>query len=338
MLNKAIIDLSLLKENVLNIKSKLNKKVKLNAVVKADAYGHGAEIIASSIYPYVDSYSVALLEEGIALRQVGIDKEILLLIEPFENEIDRAVKYGMTFCVQNAKIVKEIAKASLKEGVISKIHIAVNTGMNREGVDSERELHLLIQAVLKEKGVKLTGIYSHLACPEEKVQLKKQVGKFLLAIKCARGYNNIVSHLSASGGYLQNLHFDMVRIGILLYGYKPFKSDYVNVTPIMKVYAPTIKTKNIKENSLFLYGEKVLGVKKTSTLIRYGYADGLPRQKGLDLTTNRCMDVSGINGKFNGYYPVLDGNADVIAKEYGTISYEVLVNASKRAEMIYKDE
>ncbi len=339
MLNKAIIDLSLLRENATNIRSKLNKNVKFNAVVKADGYGHGAEMIALTLYPYVDSYSVALLEEGIALRQAGIDKEILLLIEPFESEIERAVAYGMTFCVQTAKTIRAIGKASIKLGVISKIHIAVNTGMNREGVFGERELHHLIQAVLKEKGVKLTGIYSHLSCPEEKKILISQVNKFLLAIKCAKGYNNsIITHLSASGGFLLNEHFDMVRIGILLYGYKPFASDYVKVTPIMKIYAPTIATKSLKENSLFLYGKEKVGSNKKSTLIRFGYADGLPRKKGINLTTNRCMDISGIDGEFKGNYAVIDSNADLIAKEYGTISYEVLVNLGKRAEKIYKDE
>ena len=334
MLNKAFINLSTLKENALNIKSKLDKEVFFNAVVKADAYGHGAEMIANALYTIVDGFSVALVEEGIALRQSGIDKEILVLNEPFDCDLVRGIEYGLTFSVQSVITANKIAQLSEHMNKTTSVHISVNTGMNREGVDGEFALHNLIQCILNKKSLKLKGVYSHLKDASEKYAVKSQVDKFLLAIKCLNGYNiNIRYHISASGGFLVGLNFNMVRIGLLLYGYKPFDSNYISVKPIMNFVCPTVGERKLYKGQSVLYGVNKLESDKNATLLRLGYADGFFRKKGLDLLNNRCMDISAISGK----NLFADFNADIMAKEYGTISYEILTNVTKRAEKIYYD-
>ena len=128
----------------------------------------------------------------------------------------------------------------------------------------------------------------------------------------------------------------MVRIGILLYGYKPFESDFVSVKPIMKVYAPLIKKRVIKEGERCLYGQKSATTMENLWLVRCGYADGFFRRQTALLFNNRCMDISAVkcqNITDKGVLVMED--ADRLAKDYKTISYEVLVSCTKRAQKIY---
>ena len=103
MLNKAYVNLSALKNNARQIKSKLKKQTKFCAVVKADGYGHGGAKVAQAIYPYADCFAVALVEEGVSLRYAGIDKDILLLIPPFFSDLELAVRHNFLIAVDSAK-------------------------------------------------------------------------------------------------------------------------------------------------------------------------------------------------------------------------------------------
>ena len=337
MLNKAVINLNILKENALNVKSKLSKDVKFCAVVKADAYGHGACVVANALYPYVDCFAVALPEEGVALRRAGIDKEILCLNPPFIRDAQLLVDYNITCTVYTFNHVDLLRRAAKKSGVIANVHIKFNAGMNRQGVDDIRQLNELIEYCDKSKRIKITGTYSHLSAPENKNTLKSQVNKFLLANNLVKGYNNkVICHVSASGGFLKGVEADMVRIGILLYGYKPFESKFVKVKPVMKVYAPPLCKRFIKTGESALYGTHTATAPTEVTLVRYGYADGLFRKETDGQFNNRCMDLTAVtNGKSCRYGYEIMGNADQVAKRYGTISYEVLTKSALRAEKIY---
>ena len=157
----------------------------------------------------------------------------------------------------------------------------------------------------------------------------------MLANNLVKGYNNkAICHISASGGFLSGVQADMVRIGILLYGYKPFKSSLIEVKPIMKVYAPVLKTRHLNANDVALYGDLKSEKDRDISLVRYGYADGLDRKNTQEIFNNRCMDVSAVNGLFSGFYPILE-DADMLAKQYGTISYEILTKVALRAQKIY---
>ena len=338
MLNKAVIDLRILRQNALAVKEKLNSGTLFNAVVKADAYGHGAETVANAINDIVDGFSVAIAEEGIRLRQSGIAKPILCFTPFSQEDVAAGVRYGLTATVCNLMQVKLLENQAKLQGANRvKTQIKFNSGMNRQGVDDLRELNEIARAIFDSKYLYLDGVYSHFAAPDKKKSLKSALDKFLLANNLVKGYNNkAISHVSASGGFLKGVHADMVRIGILLYGYKPFKSGYVDVTPIMKIYAPVINKRVLEPGGVALYGEKSAKIKTELTMVRYGYADGLPRKEVDGQFNNRCMDLTAyaVDGGCKFGFAVMD-NAELIAKKYGTISYEILTKSAIRAEKIY---
>lgn len=337
MLNIAEINLTSLKKNALSIKKKLPEKTKFCAVVKADAYGHGAEECARALYSVADCFAVALTEEGVRLRQSGIDKDILVLIPPFPCDIRRGVEYSLTFAADSLSQIKLIDRESKKQGKKTKIHLKFDSGMNRFGVSSVEEVKSLAEYAAKRKNIFLEGIFTHFYDAIDDEAVKIQYDKFLLAIKAVRVYNkNVIRHISASGGFLKGYYLDMVRIGILLYGYKPFKNASIGVKPVMKVYSPCVKRKVIKGGDTALYGGKRADKDTNALLVRYGYADGLPRKEVSGQFNNRCMDVSlqTQNVGKNGFFTVLD-DADVLAEKYGTISYEILTKVALRAEKIY---
>lgn len=337
MLNSAYIDLNLLKENVINIKKNLPKKTKFCAVVKADAYGHGASKIANAIYAYSDCFSVALLEEAKELRLSGIDKDILILTPLNLSDVRPAVYNNFILTVDNFNALKMIENECKQQNRKARIHLKFNTGMNRLGVNTLKELNVLAEYVCCSNYLILDGMLSHLGNPENKKETNTAQNKFLLANNLIKGYNDkAICHLSASGGYLQKIHGDMVRIGILLYGYKPFQSDYVSVKPIMKIYAPLIKKRCLIKGESCLYGDKRTSEQQNLFLVRCGYADGFNRKEVNSQFNNRCMDISAIkSAKITEKGVLIMDNADLLAKEYGTISYEVLVLCTKRAEKIY---
>ncbi len=333
MRNLAVIDLNRLKKNALLIKSRLNGGVKFCAVVKADGYGHGASEVANAIYDIADCFAVALVEEGVSLRQSGVDKDILVLIPAFNSDLERAVRYNLTLTVGRKADLVQLAKECERQGKVVKAHVKVDTGMHRQGISGVGEL-IEVFNYAKRKGITIEGVYSHFACPEQEKSRNRAYNKFLLALSVAKSYNNkIISHISASGGFIKGVYCDMVRIGILLYGYKPFKSD-IAVKPIMKLYAPALKTRTLKVGDSALYGDKRAKKKQDVTLIRYGYADGLDRVKTHGQFNNRCMDITAVKGRYRRYPVLVD--ADELAKKYRTVSYEILTKACIRAERFYK--
>lgn len=335
MLDFAYINLNNLLFNAKQIKKLLGKE-KFCAVVKADAYGHGAEKVAAALYPVIDCFAVALVEEGISLRLSGIDKEILVFNIINESDIEKAIRYNLTVSVASLSQAKMVYTILKKEKKSIKIHIKVNTGMNRLGV-SVKELEGLCRYFSdKRELVKVEGLYSHLSDPEDDVSVKRATSLFLLAKKILRDYNyKVISHISASGGALKGIKSDMARIGIMLYGYKPFKSDKITLKPVMKVVAPVICRRTLKKGEPALYG-KVKAKKKTDiSIVRYGYADGLERRNIDEQFNNRCMDVTAIEGKTEGNFYTVMEDAELIAESYGTIPYEILTKIALRAEKIY---
>ena len=339
MLNQAVINLNTIRKNAKSVKGKLKTGVKLCAVVKADAYGHGLEKVSSALYSLADCFAVAIAEDGFSLRLSGIDKEVLILTPVADSEADKTVHYDFThtcFKIEQIKMLSAIAK---KQDKTANVHLKFNAGMNRFGVDTLKELKELLSFCKTQKHICVKGLYSHLSTPSDKNSLKTQVNKFLLAKNIVKGYNNkVVCHISASGGFLAGVQQDMVRVGLLLYGYKPFVSDLVSVKPAMKIYAPLMQKRNIFAGDTALYGDKLCTSKKELSLIRYGYADGLSRQEDCMLFNNRCMDVSAYTDiRLTKRGALVMDNAEEIARMHGTISYEILTKSAIKAEKIYLD-
>ncbi len=336
MLNIAKINLNALWENAYKIKKSLNAGVKFCAVVKADAYGHGAPVVANHLYPLVDCFAVALVEEGIELRRGGIDKDILVLTPVFTGDIRRAVENELILTVENKAQILLIERESERQNKTTKIHLKFNVGMNRFGVDNIDELKELLECAKHKKRVKIDGMYSHLPNPQNKKLLKIAENRFLLANKLVKGYNNkAICHLSSSGGYLMGKQFDMVRIGILLYGYKPFKTNKISVKPVMKVYSKVVRSRALCVGDSALYGEFSVKEKTQVQIIRFGYADGLERKAVQGQVNNRCMDITMLEKKSKSNSVLVMSNAKKLADEYDTIPYEILVKVGMRARKIY---
>ena len=233
------------------------------------------------------------------------------------------------------------------------MHIAVNTGMNRFG-ETVPNLWKPIAAAKKSKLISVTGVYSHFYSPEDLSAVNRQCGIFDKAVDLVKkAFPKAVAHISASGGFIRGKFYGGVRIGILLYGYYPFcgrSGIRVSVSPAMKVETRIVGTGRLVKGQNFLYGDFTAEESEEYSLIRYGYADGLPRTAVKSQLNNRCMDVTAINSdeiycekylkngkklKKDGKFYILNKNADKIAEKYGTISYEILTSVAKRAKRVY---
>ena len=317
----SVIDLSAIRDNAKEIKRLANGS-KFFAVVKADAYGHGAEEVSRSIEDIADGFCVAIMEEGIALRVAGIVKPILVFAPPIDGyDAARAKEYDLSVTVNSENTAKLCAENSC--------HIKVNTGMNRMGCDIS-QLPEILKALNLEN---IEGVYSHLYAPQDINASAEQFACFERAARFVKTYKpNVCAHLAASGGILRGGRYlsDGVRAGILLYGYCP-EGFNASVTPAMKVYARKVQTTDFMGGGIgYTKADKnynKLGV------YRCGYADGFFRTVPLGERT-LCMD-SFISEKQDDILCVMD-NADEYAKKCGTISYEVLTSVTQRSERVYK--
>jgi alanine racemase len=316
-----VIDLRAVQQNAKIVKNIIGDKT-FYAVVKADAYGHGAEEVARALNGIVDGFCVAIVDEGIALRIAGVTSPILVFTPPLDGfDVARCAEYGLTVTVVNEE------SAKLSKGV--DCQIKVNTGMNRLGCnicDLERVLKNL-------KKSNVVGVYSHLYAPSNDVASERQYLSFCRAERVVKSYfPNAKANLSASGGLLRGgkFLFDCVRSGILLYGYSPDGFECGGLTPAMKVYARGVQTTQFVGGGVG-YSLADRGYSRLNTY-RCGYADGFMRNVPLGEKT-LCMD-SFISERNEPLLCVMD-DAERYAKRCGTISYEVLVNCSKRSERVY---
>lgn len=335
MLIKAVVDLHALRKNARAVKRKLNGKAKLCAVVKADAYGHGGATCASALYGIADCFAVATVEEGKTLRIAGIDKDVLILVPVCEKEIADAINDNLIMSCDSITLLKKIKRTAERIKRPARIHFIFNSGMNRFGADL-CELEEMFRYARNKKYLSVEGLFSHYASPDDDISRKDARSRFLLAISLAKRYNNkIICHISASGGFIAGDYFDMVRVGILLYGYKPFRTDKISVKPVMKVYAPVLKERSLKSGESALYGLKKAEKDADFSIVLYGYASGLPRKEISGQFNNRCMDVTAVLAERGRKFLPVMTDADALADKYGTISYEVLTKVAIKAEKIY---
>lgn len=318
----SVINLSAIRSNALKVKSMI-AGVKFFAVVKADAYGHGALEVSREIEDIVDGFCVAIVDEGVALRVGGISKPILVFAPPLDEEDGRRINhYNLT------ATVTDFNSARLSRGC--RFHIAVNTGMNRYGCN----ISDLSKLIKKSDKSALDGVYSHLFLVEDGCESVKQLLAFKRAEEIVKdNCPNVVAHLSASGGIVRggSYLFDGVRCGIMLYGYSPAGFKVRGLTPALKVYAPLA-------HKTTCFGGGVgynLADKKYDRLYTYrlGYADGFSRNLPLGEKT-LCMDAF-VSEERHKMFPVMT-DAEKYAKRLNTISYEVLCSVTRRSKKVYE--
>lgn len=372
--------------NLKEFRKIIGQKVKIMAVVKSNAYGHGLIGVAKIAEKYVDYFGVANLEEALELRKNGLKKPILILtywLVPtnyesitnvqITNKIRKAIKQNIDFVLYTYPQAKILSKISQKIGKTAKIHLKIDTGTSRIGILPEDALNFA-KKCLKLPGLELKGIFTHFAKSEAKSQVftNKQAKKLLKIkenlLKLPNFPKNALIHAGCTASTLNNpaTFFDMVRIGIGLYGLWPSpetqrKSIYKSRTQIVLKPALTWKTKIIQVKELSAgsyigYDCTYQCRKKTRiAVLPVGYWDGYDRKlsnQGEVLIRGRrapirgrvCMnlimvEVTKIPKVRVGEEVILLGNkitAEELAEKVGTINYEIVTRINQQLPRIYK--
>ena len=363
----AEIDLSAIACNINKIKKHVYP-AQVMAVVKADSYGHGAIACAKTAIENGVSYlGVALLEEGIELRNNGILDPVLVFGGAFENQLSDFFKYKLDVTVYTEEIAHALAKIARERKEKINVQIKIDTGMGRVGVAHDKAVSF-IELVLQLEGIHLKGIYTHFATSDEanKDYAKLQFSRFekILAEVERKNITIPLKHAANSGAILDlpETYLDMVRAGVMMYGHFPSRetSESVDIQPAMTLKSRIAFIKSVPAGTSVSYGRKFTTSKKTRiATIPMGYADGYNR-----LLTNRgmvtihgkrypvvgrvCMDLILIDlgddehirvndevilfgGKENDNFTVAE-----ICEIVDSIPYEVTCWISKRVPRIYK--
>ena len=364
----ANIDLDAIYKNVSNAKALLKPGTKLMAIIKADAYGHGAKQVAETIDSIVDAYGVAILEEGIELRKAGIDKPILILGFTPEPLYEAMIKYDIATAVFQLDMAEKISAAASRLGKQAKIHIALDTGMSRIGFKQDEESLEVIKKIAKLPYISIEGCFTHFARmdEEDKTKAMTQFEKYMDFVEKIEGcgIELPVKHVSNSAGIIekQEVNLDMVRDGICVYGLYP--SDEVNkenleLTPAMEIKSYVSFVKELEPGVEIGYGGTYTTERETRVAtIPVGYADGYPRalsNKGHVLINGMsapilgrvCMDqfmvdVTDIDNVEEGTMVTLvgrDGDENISIEEISEMShsfnYEFVCDVGKRIPRVY---
>lgn len=304
----------------------------LIAVVKDDAYGHGAATVAHALCGIASAFAVSTADEGAALRIAGVPGEILVLTPPLDEEdAVRAAAYGLTVTLASRESLQLAARA----GGGTAAHLAVNTGMNRYGFAPDA-VGAACRAAQR-AGICVRGVYSHYFMPAVPACRAAQRAAFARAVRCVRTYfPQAIAHLSATGGLLCGCDgFDAVRAGIALYGYVPQGVPHtLALRRAMRVYARVAQSGTAFGRGAG-YGCAPRGVRAFHTL-RLGYGDGFFRAGGLGAVGNLCMDACvRPGGRPFGAYVCVMQDAEAYARAHGTTAYEVLVHVGRAAQRRY---
>lgn len=323
---KSFIDLNRLRENIRLIRQRVG--VKLCAVVKSDAYGHGLCRIAQEAEPLCDCFAVANFYEANSLRLSGVTKPIICLL-PFA-DLAAAVRCDIEITVVNHEDFLRVYLFYKASGQKPKIHFAVNSGMNRFGYDRPGELRFDILHA-RNAGLEVVGVCSHFYNSIDYESMRRQYDLFCDFVDLVKSYYpNALAHIAASGGAEYNeFHLDMVRIGMLMYGYKSINGTF-DVKPIMKVIAYAAQHRKVFAGSPLLYGDYKLPSDESVSLLSYGYFDGLEECFGIN---DNCMNVTAMPGEKRFFE--LSENLEKIARMNGKGLYKNLIRLGRVREKIY---
>lgn len=361
------IDLNAIEHNFDKLSERLRPETKKCAVVKADAYGHGAVEVARKLSYKADYFAVASVDEAIELRDNGIENPILILAYTHPDWFGELIEKNITatiYSYEDAVLLNSRAELSGKK---AKVHIAVDTGMSRIGFDTSDNSAEKIEKICNLENIFVEGIFSHPAKADfkDKSHTLSQMELFDSFIEKLKntGVNIPIRHFYNSASILSfEDRYDMVRMGVALYGINPF--DYPcpipYMRPAMQVKTHIIHLHDVDEGTGVGYGHLwVADKKRTIATLSIGYADGLKRRlsnKGYVLINGKkayitgrvCMDivmvdVTNIKDVKTGDEAVIIGRsldreitAEQYGKMYGSFAYEVLSTFMPRVKKIYK--
>lgn len=361
---QATINLQALRHNTAHART-LAGTARLLAVVKANAYGHGASQVAVAIAEQVDAFGVACLEEALQLRAAGITRPILLMEGVFEaQELDNAAREQLWPAITNEQQLAWLEQAQLSAPL--QVWLKVNTGMNRLGI-APAQVTAFLQRIYDcpqviDHSVAPVVVFTHLSSADNlhsdaTLQQLKQFAELPLAgAAVARSAAN-------SGGLLQwpASHYDWVRPGYMLYGNSPLDAAHSNTAalkPVMTLTSRIIALRNIEAGEAVGYGGTFVAQRPTTiACVAIGYGDGYPRQavNGTPVLVNGqraalagrvsmdmlMIDVTGIANVALGTPVVLWGDGlpvDEVARYAGTVGYELLTRLPARPPRVVVED
>jgi alanine racemase len=356
----AVIDLDALDHDFSEV-VRLAEGRQVLAVVKANAYGHGAVEVSKRLLELgADMLGVALVEEGRELREAGIDAPVLVMGATFPEQAEAPVLFSLS-------VAKALSEAAYKRGTTVDVHVKIDTGMGRIGIAPE-DAPDFIEALRKLRNISVQGLMTHFADADlrDKQFASKQMDRFEALHRAleARKISVPVRHAANSAAVLdfRRALFTMVRPGLMLYGYNPLEGGAfaADLRPVLSLVTRIAFIKKVAAGVPISYG-RTFTTKRESTIatLLIGYADGYPRglsNKGEALVRgvrvpvvgrvcmDMCMiDVTDVPAVCEGDDVVLIGSqggeritADDIAAKLGTIAYEVLCGISSRVPRIYQ--
>ncbi len=365
---QARVHLDRIYRNIERTKQIINPDTKIVAIVKADAYGHGAVPVAKILEPLVAGYGVAMVEEGIELRENGIKKPILILGFTPECNMKELVSYEITPAVYTLDMAKWVSKEAVAQNKTVKVHLKIDTGMGRIGFALTDESVNTIKQIANLPGIEIEGCFSHFSKADEKdlsftkLQLERY-NSFIAKLEEV-GIKIPVQHISNSAGAMMvpEANKYMVRSGITTYGLYPSEDvdkSRLYLEPAMEWKTHVSFVKTLPKGVGISYGGTFVTEKETKVAtIPVGYADGYPRSlssKGYVLVNGKkanilgrvCMDqfmvdVTEIEDVKIGDAVTLfgqDGDANISVEEIselaGSFNYEFVCDVHKRIPRIY---
>ena len=365
----AIVDLDEIASNIKNIRAKVDKNSGIIGIIKADAYGHGSVETAKVLLDNgADWLAVAVVDEGLNLRKNGITAPILLLGYTPELRLNDVINNGFIQTVYSYDTAKKLSDAASALGKKAVIHIKIDTGMGRIGYRVNEESADEIVKISKLPNIDVNGMFTHFSTADEadKAYTLEQYNKFVKMNDMLeeRGLHIPVKHAANSAAIMDfdNMMFNMVRPGIILYGAYPsdeVKKENLSLSPAMSIKTHVSYVKDVNEGDSISYGRKYTAPsKRRIATIPVGYADGfiraysnggkvLVRGEYAPIVGRICMDqfmvdVTDIDGVEVNDEVVLMGRqgdkeitADFIASVLDTINYEVFCTLSKRVPRQY---
>lgn len=350
------VDLGAVRGNVAAVRATLRRSTQIMAVVKADGYGHGAIPVARAALEAGASWlGVARVEEARALREAGIGAPLLVFGDSAPEEIAELASQQVSFSVFSRRTLEAAQRAASVSSYGIAVHLKIDTGMGRVGF-APHEAVAVAEAVRTTPGLHLEGVFTHFATADsDPAFARRQLDRFraVLGALEAAGIHVPFRHAanSAATFVLPEAHFDLVRVGIALYGLLP---GFPFLRPALRLLAEVVQVKRVPEGTPIGYGAAYRTLRETTiATVPVGYADGLPRafsERGFAFVRGSrvpyagwiCMDALMLDV---GELPVEEGDevellgpnvpVEEVARACGTIPYEIVARLGSRVDRVY---
>ncbi len=366
----AEIDLKKYANNLQQVRRRVGNDPLIMAVVKADAYGHGSLPLASkAVEAGADRLAVALVEEGVELRQGGLEGPIQVMGGFVPEQVDAAIEHGLILTINNLELARFVAEKARSLGEKITVHVKVDTGMGRMGPLPEEGIKL-VREIKRMEGLYLEGVMSHMSSADEadKGYTWAQFEKFeeIIGALKGQGIEVPITHIANSATLIDfpEMSLDMVRPGIMTYGLWPSEEvnqKAVSIEPVLEWKARLVQIKEVPGGSFISYRRTYSTPQaQVHGLIPMGFADGFSRLlsnqgevliggerapvRGVVCMDQVVVDITDIPGVQVGDEVVIIGRqgdqeitADEIAEKIKSINYEVVCKISKRVPRFVRD-